>query len=286
MKKRRTVEVVLLLLVLIVFWIGMKSVRSVRMESTEDGLVITAFSVGKADALLLQTDAYVMLIDAGEEDDGPYLLEELSARGIEKVDMLLITHFDKDHVGGASYLMEHLEVKAVRMPDYQGERPEYLAFLKTLLGHPDVERLSEIYQYTVGDLAYTIYPAEDPKKIQDSDKEYDNDMSLVTSLSYQGKRFLLTGDIEKERIAQMLESEVDWQHDWIKMPHHGRYQKALKELLEAVQPQMAVICCSKKEYAEDKTLKLLEENEIEVWDTSKGSVITVLKEGELKVNSL
>lgn len=283
MEKRRTVGVVLLLLLLIVFWIGMKSVR---MESAEDELVITAFSVGKADALLLQTDAYVMLVDAGEEDDGPYLLEELSARGIEKVDMLLITHFDKDHVGGASYLMEHLEVKAVRMPDYQGERPEYLAFLKTLLGHPDVERVSEIYQYTVGDLAYTIYPAEDPKEIQDSDKEYDNDMSLVTSLSYQGKRFLLTGDIEKERIAQMLESEVDWQHDWIKMPHHGRYQKALKELLEAVQPQMAVICCSKKEYAEDKTLKLLEENEIEVWDTSKGNVITVFKEGELKVDSL
>lgn len=270
----------MLLLLLIVFWIGIKSVR---VGSTEDELVITAFPVGKADALLVQTEAYVMLVDTGEEEDGPYLLEELSARGIEKVDMLLITHFDKDHVGGAAYLMEHLEVKAVRMPDYQGERPEYLAFLEALLGHPDVERLSEIYQYTVGDLAYTIYPAEDPQEIQDSDKEYDNDMSLVTSLSYQGKRFLLTGDIEKERITQMLASEVDWRHDWIKMPHHGRYQKALKELLEAVQPQIAVICCSKKEYAEDKTLKLLEENKIEMWDTSRGSVVTVLKEGELKV---
>ena len=67
------------------------------------------------------------------------------------------------------------------------------------------------------------------------------------------------------------------------MPHHGRYQKALKALLEAVQPQMAVICCSKKEYAEDKTLKLLEENGIKMWDTSRGSVVTVFKEGEVKV---
>ena len=245
--------------------------------------MITAFPVGKADALLVQTDTYVMLVDTGEEEDGPYLLEELSARGIKEVDMLLITHFDKDHVGGAAYLMEHVDVKAVRMPDYQGERPEYLSFLETLLEHPDVERLSEIYQYTAGDLAYTIYPAEEPQKIQDRDKEYDNDMSLVTSLSYQGKRFLLTGDIEKERIEQMLASEVDWQHDWIKMPHHGRYQKALKALLEAVQPQMAVICCSKKEYAEDKTLKLLKENGIKMWDTSRGSVVTVFKEGEVKV---
>lgn len=280
MKKKQTVGIVLLLLLLVVFWIV---IQTVRTKSAEEEFVITAFPVGKADALLVQTDTYVMLVDTGEEEDGPYLLEELSARGIKEVDMLLITHFDKDHVGGAAYLMEHVDVKAVRMPDYQGERPEYPSFLEALLGHPDVERLSEIYQYTAGDLAYTIYPAEEPQKIQDRDKEYDNDMSLVTSLSYQGKRFLLTGDIEKERIEQMLASEVDWQHDWIKMPHHGRYQKALKALLEAVQPQMAVICCSKKEYAEDKTLKLLKENGIKMWDTSRGSVVTVFKEGEVKV---
>lgn len=281
MKKKQTVGIVLLLLLLVVFWIVIQTVRTKSAE--EEEFVITAFPVGKADALLVQTDTYVMLVDTGEEEDGPYLLEELSARGIKEVDMLLITHFDKDHVGGAAYLMEHVDVKAVRMPDYQGERPEYLSFLETLLEHPDVERLSEIYQYTAGDLAYTIYPAEEPQKIQDRDKEYDNDMSLVTSLSYQGKRFLLTGDIEKERIEQMLASGVDWQHDWIKMPHHGRYQKALKALLEAVQPQMAVICCSKKEYAEDKTLKLLKENGIKMWDTSRGSVVTVFKEGEVKV---
>ncbi len=44
-----------------------------------------------------------------------------------------------------------------------------------------------------------------------------------------------------------------------------------------------MICCSKKEYAEDKTLKLLKENGIKMWDTSRGSVVTVFKEGEVKV---
>ena len=72
----------------------------------------------------------------------------------------------------------------------------------------------------------------------------------------------------------MLDTEVDWTHDWIKMPHHGRYQKALQDLLEAVQPSWAVICCSEEEPTEDKTLELLAEEGVSVWDTSEQAVVT------------
>jgi len=130
-------------------------------------------------------------------------------------------------------------------------------------------------QFSIGRLDWTVYPAEAPGLIQDTAEEYDNDMSLVADISYGMKSFLLTGDIEKKRIAQMLSSDVDWKHDWIKMPHHGRYQKALDELMEHVEPSWAVICCSEKKPAEDKTLKLLEKRQISVWDTSKYSVVTM-----------
>lgn len=97
----------------------------------------------------------------------------------------------------------------------------------------------------------------------------------MTSIRYRGKGFLLTGDIEKERIRQMLSGNVDWNHDWIKMPHHGRYQKALEDLLNAVSPEAAVICCSNKNPAEEKTLSLLEEKGIPVWDTRDRNVVTI-----------
>ncbi len=244
-------------------------------ESVEAELTITAFAVGKADAVLLQTSDAAALVDTGEESDGEFLVQELKERGVEHLDLLLVTHFDKDHVGSAAYIVENMDVEAVLMPDYEGTRPEYEAFLESLEGHPDVTRLTQVIQLKTGSLSWTVYPAEDVEEILDTDGEYDNDLSLVASVSYGEKKFLLTGDIEKTRIAQMLDSGVDWRHDWIKMPHHGRYQKALKELLDAVQPQTAVICCSEEEYAEDKTLELLKGREIETWDTSTGAVVTV-----------
>lgn len=262
-----------LLVLLVVFW--MWGSRASKTEISEETLTITAFSVGKADALLLQQGGKAVLVDAGEADDGDFLLKELKSRGIGQLDLLLITHFDKDHVGSASFLTENMDVATVMMPDYEGDRPEYAAFMESVADHPDVRRLTEPAQFTVGALEWTVYPAEDPAKIQDTEEEYDNDMSLVASVAYGNRKFLLTGDIEKTRIHQMLDTDVDWKHDWIKMPHHGRYQKALKELLDAVQPDAAVICCSEKNPAEEKTLELLEERQIPVWDTSEGSVVTV-----------
>lgn len=258
--------------VLLAFWAWAGSLS--RLE-TKENFVLTAFSVGKADALLLQEGDTAVLVDTGEAEDGVFLLDELKKRGIRRLDLLLVSHFDKDHVGSAAFLVQNLEVDTVLMPDYEGDRPEYDAFLKSLEGHEDVQRVREIMQFTEGSLSWTVYPAEDPEAIQDTEDEYDNDMSLVASVAYGERRFLLTGDIEKTRIGQMLVSEVDWHHDWIKMPHHGRYQKALNDLLEAVDPSWAVICCSEKNPAEEKTLELLEERQIPVWDTIDHSAVTV-----------
>ena len=245
-----------------------------RAGRIDDGFKITALPVGKADALILQEGDTVVLIDTGYEDNSVYLLSELQKRGIDSLDLLMITHFDKDHVGSASYIMEQMEVESVWMPDYEGDREEYTKFLACLDGYENVVRVTEPFQEQFGELSFTIYPAEDPEEIQDTDGEYDNDMSLVASVTYGECRFLFTGDIEKTRIGQMLDTEVDWTHDWIKMPHHGRYQKALQDLLEAVQPSWAVICCSEEEPAEDKTLELLAEEGVSVWDTSEQTIVT------------
>lgn len=261
-----------LMAILVAFWIW---VSGLPQAETKENFVITAFSVGKADALLLQEGNTAILVDTGEEDDGKFLLNELKGRGIDHLNILLVTHFDKDHVGSASFLMQNLEVDAVLMPDYEGDRPEYAAFLETLKGQEGIQRVSEIMEFTTGSLKWTVYPAEDAEEIQNTEDEYDNDMSLVASVSYGSRKFLLTGDIEKTRISQMLASEVDWHHDWIKMPHHGRYQKALEDLMDASEPSWAVICCSEKNPAEEETLKMLEKRSIQTWDTSDRSVMTV-----------
>ncbi|MBS6397144.1 MAG: MBL fold metallo-hydrolase [Clostridiales bacterium] len=285
MLKRRLIPAVLMGVILLNFWVWVQGTDTA--PEPEGGLMITALPVGKADCILIRTEEQTIVVDTGEKDDGDALVQELKSQGISRVDLLLVTHFDKDHVGGAAYLMEHMEVASVCMPDYEGDRPEYGEFMESLQGHPDMKRLSEQMSLSVGEMELVIYPAADPEaliaKKQEKGKEYDNDLSLVMKLTYGTKSFLFTGDIEKERIAQMLAQEEDWSCDWIKMPHHGEYQKSLKELLDAAMPSAAVICCSVEEPAEEKTLKLLEERGIPVWDTSGQTAVTVCDGEELTV---
>lgn len=229
----------------------------------------------------LKTDDWAAMIDTGEERDGSYIRETLEAAGIDHLNLLLVTHFDKDHVGSAAELLETVGADQVLMPDYEGTRPEYAAFLSALEVHPEteVQRITgtETLEIPAGSVntSLTIYAADDPEEIQDTEDEYDNDMSLVAKLTCGERKFLFTGDIEKTRISQMLGSGVDWTADWIKMPHHGRYQKKTEKLLEAVKPTYAVICDAEEQLVEDKTMEALQKRKIYSWETENGLVETI-----------
>ena len=280
MEKKRIIAVAILLVALAAVWMG------IRQFAGSDGienpaLTITALPVGKADALILKTDDWAAMIDAGEESDGSYIRETLEAAGIDHLNLLLITHFDKDHVGSAAELLETVGADQVLMPDYEGTRPEYAAFLAALEAHQEteVQRVTgtETLEIPAGSVntSLTIYAADDPAEIRDTDGEYDNDMSLVAEIICGEKKFLFTGDIEKTRIGQMLESGVDWKADWIKMPHHGRYQKKVEKLLDAVQPSLSVICDGDDQEAEEETLDALKKRQIKAWETADGTVVTI-----------
>ena len=106
---------------------------NIHMESEQkDALKITFLKVGKVDAIIAQTQEKTMVIDAGEEDDGEEVVSFLTNQGVFKVDVLIITHYDQDHVGGADTLEESLDVAQVFLPDYEGNHIEYLDFMTSL----------------------------------------------------------------------------------------------------------------------------------------------------------
>ena len=82
------------------------------------GMDIRTFSIGKADCSLLSFDGYNVLIDTGEEDDGDDILEALKKLQVKKLDLVILTHFDKDHIGGFPELAAALPVDRVILPDY------------------------------------------------------------------------------------------------------------------------------------------------------------------------
>lgn len=87
-------------------------------------LTVVILKVGKADAIILQTDDKVMLIDTGETDDGEEIVHFLKSRGITSIECMIITHYDKDHVGGACEALGAFNVKRILLPNYEGTNQE------------------------------------------------------------------------------------------------------------------------------------------------------------------
>ena len=248
-------------------------------------LEITIFGVGKADAILVQADGFTMMIDCAEEKDSDRLLDELDNRGITHLDLLEITHFDKDHVGGAATVVNALDVGKIIFPDYVGTRKEFRAFTAAAEQNGGASAVKENESFLLGGAAVTVFPASDPDALIDEDKEYDNELSLVTRIEYADRVFLFCGDIEKGRIKQMIAGGTDWSCDWIKLPHHGKYDKQLSKLLESCMPGYSVMTVSDEEPADERTFDLLGKLGIEGFDTQYGDVVTLCdSEGTITVS--
>lgn len=273
-KKLRLISV----LVLSLFVFSILGGCSEDTQTSEDEtypVEITVFSVGKADAVLVRCDDSYMLIDSGEADDEAMLLSELQKRGIDHLDYFQVTHFDKDHVGSAAAIVSSIDIGSIMYPDYEGTRDEYFAFMEAIADHNNASPVTENTQLSLGGAELTVYPASDPNEFISDDSEYDNELSLVTSMKYGQRVFLFCGDAEKTRLKQMLTEDVDWSCDWMKQPHHGKYCKSLVKFMKAAAPSYTVMTVSEEEPADSDTLELLESLGIESYDTLSGSVVTL-----------
>ncbi|MEE0693048.1 MAG: MBL fold metallo-hydrolase [Lachnospiraceae bacterium] len=246
---------------------------------TNPPLKATLFKVGKADATVIQTDGHTMVIDAGEEEDGEEIVDFLRNQGISRVDVLVITHFDRDHVGGADTLVESMEIGEVHLPAYQGGNTEYTDFMRALENKGIKPKLlTQPVELMLG----TAKVVTEPPLSYENDggvAEIDNNFSLITTIMHGENVLLFTGDAEKQRTREWLSGKDKQDCDFLKMPHHGVYHTALKELLEAVMPEYAVICSSGKNPADPETLELLKNYGISTFQTKDGNV-TVISDGK------
>ncbi len=278
-ENRKVTGMVILFLVVVVglwFW------TDIRYSCAESGggepLKVTFLKVGKADAIAVQTGNKTMVIDAGEEEDGEELVAFLKNQGISYVDVLVITHFDRDHVGGADTLVEEMEIGEILLPAYEGTHTEYLDFMHALEKKGiQPRRLTEPVEMQLGEAFVKTEPPQS-YEMKEGVIEQDNNFSLITTLIHGDNRFLFTGDAEKQRIRQWLSQENVEVCDFLKVPHHGVYNTALKDLADAVSPEYAVICSSGKNPADAKTLELLRSRGIETLETKDGNV-TVISDG-------
>lgn len=239
----------------------------------EHDLTMTFLDVGKADAIVLRADNSTVIIDCGEKSDGKTIQNMLEKEGVTEIDALIITHFDKDHVGGASKIIKNFDIKAVYAPDYTNtneESDKYRAALDTKGITPNL--VTSDMAFSAGGVDYTIYA---PKKT-DYGPDNDNDFSLVTKAVHGGNTMLFTGDAMETRLEEIMDIG---QCTLLKMPYHGRKITNLGPFLKAVQPKCAITCTSANEFA-NTTQKLLKNMNIPSYATCYNGTITAVSNGK------
>ncbi len=289
MQRFKNKRVLIVLVSLAVLFIGAFLLYTNKDSGREAPfLEIDALNVGKADCFIITDAVHTILIDTGTQEAASDIQTRLKELNVSKIDLMILTHYDKDHIGSAPTLVNYFTIEDMIMPDYIPEKSERLEELKALPVTNASKLISKPYMLEIGDIKLDIRPANDPESIiqkkVEKGKEYDNNMSLVTMLTYEGKHFLFTGDIEKDRCKELLADDTfSLKADWIKMPEHGRYQKKLSELIDRVNPSYAVISTSKKEEPNEKTLNLLNERNIPYFITSEGLIQTTCQNGEITI---
>ena len=223
-----------------------------RAETEVSALFI---NVGKADAALYLLGDQRFLIDTGTKDSYDQLERVLEAYGVQRLDGVLITHTDKDHVGGLKKLLKSgIAVDALYAGTLHSE--------KSLEDHP-VYEAAEKY-----DVPLTWLSAEDVIDLGNGctfqvlgplsqDDEDENNNSLVLRLLTPQGDMLLTGDMELEEENELIEAGLISQAAVLKVAHHGRDDTTSRQFALLVRPQWAVISTSTAERPDTPSAKVL-----------------------------
>ncbi len=221
-------------------------------ENAAHVMRVDFLNVGNADAILLRMDDTVILVDAGESDDYHTITTKLNACGIRRIDHFIISHYDNDHIGTASQILQNYEVGNVYMPEYVRDSSLYKQMKSTLdvlEGKTAVHRLTEDVHIEMPYGRVWINPTAlyEPGATLGSDNSHaleENNYSLITSVRFGDIDLLLTGDAERERMEEFaaLAETASWDYDLIKTPHHGGYDKALGEFIRNATPRYCTVC--------------------------------------------
>jgi len=188
-----------------------------------------------ADCIVIWQSDFAMMIDTGEAADAPDILEFLEEQGIHKLDYLILTHPDKDHIGSAVEIVHMLDVYMAVQPYYQ-KANDRLGSLNTRMTQEKVKVVipSRVLHYSFDDVQIFIYPPRE--KHYDDDNNY----SLGILIKHGDVNLFFPGDAEGKRLTEMLELDLP-ETDLLKFPHHGRYHDASKEMLTRLSPAYGVV---------------------------------------------
>jgi competence protein ComEC len=207
---------------------------------------ISVLDVGQGDAILVEGGrGGRMLVDGGPDPDR--LLIELDRRlppWDRRIDILVLTHPHEDHVAGMPLLLERYKVGRIYETGMRGPGPGYAAFARELAapGAPPRALLETGARIALDDIRLRVLwpdPGRVPREPPDAGRGI-NDVSVVLLGEVDGRRFLLTGDVEDD-VDPILAARGLPPVDILKVAHHGSATASTPAFLDEVRPRIAIV---------------------------------------------
>ena len=209
---------------------------------------VTVIDVGQGLSILIRTQDKALLYDAGSKigkhfDIGQkVVVPYLRAIGVQHLDMLMISHADNDHAGGASAVLDRLNVRRLLVGGRLSDFPLPADSRAMACG------AGEKWQWN-GVLFEVLHPGSRYTK--------NNNMSCVLRISNAQSSILITGDIEKSAEIDVLKYAAGRiSSDVLIVPHHGSNTSSSVSLIQAVNPQLAVVSAGYKNRFRHPTRKI------------------------------
>ncbi len=265
-------------------------------------LQVTFLDVRQGDCIFLRfPDASTMLIDGGgllgrsfgedfsEEtfDVGEKVVSPfLWSQRIMSLDTVVLTHAHHDHMSGLHAILKNFPVKELWIGK-NPMTPEYMRFLKTA-----VRKAVIVRSFSSGDEVDchgSLIDFLNPDKGHIPSPAPSNNDSLVFTLQYGSRSFLLTGDIEKKIEARIIDRAWDIHADTLKVAHHGSRSSTTTEFLATINPVLAVISVAEHSpfgHPHDDVLERLKQKPVQVFRTDQNGAITIFTDGnQLRVQT-
>jgi competence protein ComEC len=208
----------------------------------------TVFDIGQGTAVLIETASKKFLYDTGpiqgKKDDAGQriLLPYLQARGIDRIDRMVISHSDSDHIGGAATLLKHIQFKSM-----MGSLPSTNPLLQNLQSRKIASIPCRYGQYWIWDeVEFHIWHPHENFLFEQEYSSKPNEMSCVLEVRNHNTSFWLTGDVEKQgeaqivdRLTQNILHQIGERELIFMAPHHGSKTSSSEVLLKRLRPDLA-----------------------------------------------
>ncbi len=283
-RKNNKISLIILFIAIIGYILTMYSnyLNPSQANETSDQNIVTTdlkvyfFDVGQADSILITNNGHNMLIDAGNNEDGPklvkYIKEDL---GITEFDYLIGTHPHEDHIGGLDEIINNFDIKKIYLPDITTTTKTFEDVLDAISSKELTITIPKIGEtFKLGEADFTVlYTGTNSSDL--------NSTSIITKMIFGKYSYLFTGDTTSDIEKTILDQNIDI--DVLKVAHHGSKYSSSLEFLKKTTPSYAIISVGKNNsynHPSSETINNLKKYTNNIYLTSEVGTILLTSNGQ------